>query len=73
MFERPAVISTSPATVRSRPSRTFAPQVAYTSASIDGTEVHDGKNDSRTMNEDTPEEREWLMKRQDSRDFTLDW
>ncbi|GAV52119.1 hypothetical protein ZYGR_0AG01100 [Zygosaccharomyces rouxii] len=73
MFGRPALISAAPAAVRRRPSRTFAPQVAYTSASVDGSEVHDAKNDSKTVKEDTPDEQEWLMKRQDSRDFTLGW
>ncbi|CAR26139.1 hypothetical protein ZYGR_0E01220 [Zygosaccharomyces rouxii] len=73
MLGRPTLISSAPAAIRCRPSRAFAPQIAYTSASIDGSEIHESKNDSRSVKEDTPEEQEWFMKQQDSKDFTLGW
>lgn len=69
MLGRPAVTMPVPS-VRCRPSQTFAPQIAYTSASIDGSEVSDDEEASQIAKDDTTVDQGWATY---SKDFTLRW
>lgn len=56
--------------VRCRPSKTFAPQITYTSASTDSSEVTEDTATSQIAKDDTTVEQTWVGY---SKDFTLDW